>query len=98
MRYDTPIFFQHIVPGEYNAKTGNYGEDKTNEVKRCASVTDTGAGTLTLVYGTMKQGSFTIRLQRPYKEPFNNIRIGEKVYRVDLSRKAKSFVVSEVQG
>ena len=97
MRYDIPIFFQRIEPGEYDTTTGNYGEDKTNEVKRFASVTDTGADTIILVYGTLKQGSFTIRLQRPYKEPFNNIRIGEKVYRVDKARKAKSFVVSEVQ-
>lgn len=97
MRYDTPIFFRRIVPGEYNATTGNYGEDTTTEEKRYASVTDTGASVLNLVYGAIKQGCLTIRLQRPYFEPFDNIRIGEKIYNVDFARRGKSFVVSEVQ-
>ena len=97
MRYDKPIFFRSVEPGEYNANTGNYGDDIITEKKRYASVTDTGAKTLGLVYGTIKQGSLTIRLQRPYKEPFNNIRVGEKIYRVDFERHLKNFVVSEVQ-
>lgn len=96
MRYDTPIFFQRIQPGAYNAITGNYGEDTTSEAKQYASVTDTGTETLHLIYGSIKQGSLTVRLQRPYTEPFDSIRIGEKVYKVDLARKSKSFVVSEV--
>ena len=97
MRYVTPVYFQHVTAGAYNTDTGNYGEDKLREEKRYASVTDTGADTLTLVYGAIKQGSLTIRLQRPYKEPFNNIRVGEKIYRVDQERHQKAFVVSEVQ-
>ena len=97
MRYDTPIFFQRIEQGEYNASTGDYAESKIAEVKQYASVTDTGTNTLKLVYGTIKQGSLTIRLQRAYNAPFNKIRVGGKVYRVDFSRKAKNFVVSEVQ-
>ena len=97
MRYETPIFFRCVKPGEYNANTGNYGDDIITEEKRYASVTDTGAQTLGLVYGTIKQGSLTIRLQRPYKEPFSDIRVGEKIYRVDFERHLKNFVVSEVQ-
>lgn len=100
MRFDTPIYFQRIVPGEYDASTGDYGEDVTKEVQRWASVTSSGAETLNLVYGELKQGSLTIRLQSHYTEPFDQIRIGEKVYRVDMTRKLRSkqtFVVSEVQ-
>lgn len=97
MRYDKPIFFQRITPGEYNAITGNYGEDTLVEEKRYASVTDTGTQMLIFVYGSIKQGSLTIRLQRPYTVPFDNIRVDDKVYRVDLERHQKNFIVSEVQ-
>ena len=100
MRFDTPIYFERIQPGEYDASTGNYGEDTTNEEMRNAAVTDTGTDTMTLVYGSLKQGSKTIRLQNHYTEPFDSIRIGKKHYRVDRERKLRVkhiFVVSEVQ-
>lgn len=96
MRYITPVYFQSIQAGEYDPNRGNYGADTITEVLRRASVTDTGTDTLKLIYGSIKQGSKTIRLQRPYKEPFDRIRIGDKLYHVDFGRLA-AFVVSEVQ-
>lgn len=95
MRYNIPIYFQRVT-SEYNASTGNY-VDEVAESKRYAAVTDSGANTLKLVYGGLKQGSKTVLLQRPYLPPFDHIRIGEKTYNVDFSRKKKTFVVSEVQ-
>ena len=100
MRFDTPIYFQHITPGKYDASTGNHGEDTIAEVMCLASVTDSSTETLTLVYGGIKQGSLTIRLQNRYSKPFDRIRIGDKCYRVDLERRLRikhTFVVSEVQ-
>ncbi len=100
MRFDTPIYFERIQPGEYDASTGNYGENTVAEEKRNAAVTDTGTQTMTLVYGALKQGSKTIRLQNHYTQPFNRIRIGETHYKVDRERKLRVkhiFVVSEVQ-
>lgn len=97
MRFDTPIYFQRITAGKLNTETHNYDDDVIVEVKRYADVTDSGVDTLNLVYGEIKQGSKTVRLQRAYKEPFDRIRIGDKTYRVDLARRGKSFVVSEVQ-
>lgn len=100
MRFDTPIYFERIQHGEYDASTGNYGEDNTEKEMRLAAVTDTGTETMTLVYGSLKQGSKTIRLQNHYTKPFDSIRIGEKQYRVDRERKLRVkhiFVVSEVQ-
>ena len=100
MRYDTPIYFQTIKKGEYDPDTGNYAEDTVAEDKVFASVTDSRAETLNLVYGELKQGCFTIRLQNIYRKPFSYIRIGEKRYRVDFGRKLRLkhiFVVSEVQ-
>lgn len=104
MRFDTPIYFQRKRKGEYNAADGNYSPVQPEEVKRYAAVTDTGTDTLMLVYGALKQGSKTIRLQMPYTKPFDQIRIGDgeqaKCYRVDRERRLKwkhTFIVSEVQ-
>lgn len=97
MRFDTPVFFQRITEGEFDAETHNYGDDAIVEEKRYASVTDSGVDTLNLVYGEIKQGSLTIRLQRAYEKPFDRIRIGTKTYRADFSRWKKAFVLSEVQ-
>ena len=97
MRFDTPIYFQRIQAGKLNTETHNYDDDVIVEVKRYANVTDSGVDTLNLVYGEIKQGSKTVRIQRAYKEHFDRIRIGDKTYRVDLARRGKSFVVSEVQ-
>lgn len=100
MRFDTPIYFERIQPGEYDASTGDYGEDTPTEEMRYAAVTDTGTDTMTLVYGSLKQGSKTVRLQNHYTQPFDSIRIGEKHYRVDRERKLRvkqTFIVSEVQ-
>ena len=100
MRYDTPIYFQRITPGEYEADTGNYADDTVEETPRYASVMNTGEDTLRLVYDGPKQGSLTIQLQNHYPEPFDRIRVGEKVYSVDFSRLLRTkhtFVVSEVQ-
>lgn len=101
MRFDTPVYFQRIVAGKYNADTGNYDDDTVSEVMHYASVTNTGTETLKIAYGEIKQGSLTIRVQNRLKEPFDRIRIGNKIYRVDMSRQLltkHTFVVSEVQG
>ena len=100
MRYDTPVYFQQVTTGEYDPKTGNYGDDIIKETLRYASVMNTGEEKLKLVYDGPKQGSLTIQIQNHYTEPFDRIRVGEKIYRVDDSRKLRTkhtFVVSEVQ-
>lgn len=99
MRFDTPVFFQRITPGKYDASTGNYGEDTIEEEMRYASVTDTGIETLNIVYGELKQGSKTVRLQNIYDKPYDRLRIGDKVYRVDRARALRlkyTLVCSEV--
>ena len=100
MRYDTPVYFQKIASGEYDPSTGNYGDDTVEETLRYASVMNTGEEKLRQVYDGPKQGNLTIQLQTHYTDPFDRIRVGEKVYKVDFSRKLRmkhTFVVSEVQ-
>lgn len=100
MRFDTPIYFQHIEKGEYNAKTGDYEPNNITEVKLYADVTDAKNEALTLIYGKVRQGAKVVRLLRPYAFAMlsDRIRIGDKIYIVDFSRRDKVFYVSEVQG
>ena len=100
MRFDTPIYFQSVIPGEYDASTGNYKEDTITEDKKLASVTDSKTELVNLIYGDIKQGCLTVRLQTHYEKPFSRIRIDDVLYSVDYSRKLRKmqvFVVSEVQ-
>lgn len=100
LRYDTPIYFQRILPGEYDANTGDYADDNVTETMQYASVMDTRTETMRLVYGEIRQGSVTAHVQNHYTEPFDRIRIGDKVYSVDYRRRLRvkeSFVLSEVQ-
>ena len=100
MRFDTPIHFKSIKQGDYDEHTGNNGNDNITEVKKYASVTDCGVDTIKLIYGTIKQGSLIVKIQDSYKEPFDFIRIGDKDYKVDMSRKLRTkqvFIVSEKQ-
>ena len=97
MRYDKPVFFQKVEAGAYDPNSGNYGADVVTETKQYASVTDATTAQLSLIYGGIKQGSLVIRLQRAYKVPFDRIRVGDKLYKVDFERHLKTFVASEVQ-
>nr|DAQ09572.1 MAG TPA: head closure knob [Caudoviricetes sp.] len=100
MRYDTMIYFQKLTQGEYDQETGDYKDDSVSEDQKQASVMDTTTQMMQVVYGMIKQGSLTLQLQNHYDHPFDQIRIGNKIYKVDYSRKLRTkqtFIVSEVQ-
>lgn len=100
MRYDTPIFFQRVDQGGYDAATGNYGPQTTLETQRMASVYDTSATMMQLIYGRVREGSVTAHIQNHYDQAFDRIRIGEKIYKVEKVRRLRNkqtFVLTEVQ-
>ena len=100
MRYDTPIYFQSVKAGEYDRTTGNYSSDTVTEVKRYASIQNTGMEAAQLVYGDVNTRSVTISLQTPYKKPFDRIRIGTKLYKADNTAEhitKQTFIVSEAR-
>ena len=100
MRYDTPVYLQYVIPGEYNAQTGNYEPDTITETKIYADVTSSGTETLKLIYGELRQDSLTIRLQNQFVTDNVRIRVGDKIYRIDFSRclrTKQTLVVSVVQ-
>lgn len=100
MRFDKPIFFVKRTEGAFDPTSGNHFPDTFAETKRFASVTDSGVEVIKLVYGDIRQGVKTIRLQAPYTVEYDFIRIGSKTYHVDFSRTFRLkqvLVVSEVQ-
>ena len=100
MRYDEEVYFQKVTSGAYNYESGNYDADTVTEFERAASVSNTTVETMRLVYGEIRQGSKTIQLQNLVIEPFDRVRIGEKIYTVDhrkQHRLKETIVLSEVQ-
>lgn len=100
MRYDMPIFFQKVTQGAYNANTGDYEADTIEETKRYASIHSCDIETLRLIYGEIKQGVLKVQLQNHYDEPFDRIRIGDTLYKVDGQKKLRVkhvLIVSEIQ-
>ncbi len=101
MRYDTEIYFCREPEGIYNSETGDWEDGEAEQVKDYASVTETGTEALSLIYGDIRQGSLTVRIQNHYDEPFDYIRIGSRKYHVDKDRRLRekeTFIVSEVTG
>ena len=100
MRFDKPVFFETVKPGTYDKSTGDYADETIEAVKLYADITNAGANTLKLIYGTIKQGVLVIRIKGHHKQPFDQIRIDGKLYRVDFERKLPDkhvFIASEVQ-
>lgn len=100
MRYDTKIELVRLDPGEFNPETGNYDGATETKTSRYASVMDTRAEMVKLVYGSLKQGSLTIHIQNHTDIVFDQIEVRGRRYKVDFRRRLRtkeSFIVSEVQ-
>lgn len=91
MRCDTQIYFvtdgmRELVTDPTSENYGGYTESAATAVGRLADVTDTQATTQQLVYGKLREGSVTVRLNGHHLEPFDHIRIGSVLYDVDAKR------------
>lgn len=91
MRCDTQIYFvtdggRELVTDPASENYGGYTESAATAVGRLADVTDTQATTQQLVYGKLREGSVTVRLNGHHLEPFDHIRIGSVLYDVDAKR------------
>ena len=64
-----------------------------------ASVMDTRAEIMQIVYGGIHSAMVAVQLQNHYQKPFDRIRIGNANYKVDYTRKLRvkqTFILSEV--
>lgn len=99
MRFDKLVFFQR-VNAVYDKSTGDYVETVENVKARRASVTQTGADMLAVVYGQTPQESLTIRVQNPVGVAFDYIQYAGRRYKVDKRvtlRMKEAYIVTEVK-
>ena len=99
MRFATQVYF-YTENTNYNAQTGDYDRLEVSEVPRRASVNQTETAMIRMVYDSIPQESLTVRLQNKYEKPFDYIRIGEKLYKVDKKidlYTKQALIISEVQ-
>lgn len=102
MRFDKIIYLVREKQKKYDPKTGNYEKVEPTKVPKMASVVDTTEKTMMLVYGELRQKSYTITLQIKNNEPISYIEMDDVKYAIDHVRMPKLgqrqiFVVSEVQ-
>lgn len=98
MRYDKEVTFRLKSDGEYDNSTGNYGEGDDILASRLASVMDTKADTVRMVYGHLEKRSLTVSLPQHYDAEFTDILIDGTPYQVDARRRLRDkdvFIVSE---
>ena len=98
MRYDKKIYFVKQGKDVYDYDTGNYiaGEPVKEEV--WANVSDMGTQRQTLIFGALKQGALTIRIQNKHEQPFDYIEVDGQPYSVASTRTFRhdqAFEVSE---
>ena len=98
MRYATPVYFVKETEPVYDYETGDYVDGEPIKHEAWANVSDTGTERMQLIYGGLKQGAVTVRIRNKYEKDFDYILIGDKKYRVDLSksfRNDQAFHLSE---
>lgn len=98
MRYDKRIYFVKEGEGEYDYSTGNYVTTESIKHEVWANVSDMGTQRQTLIFGALKQGALTIRIQNKYEQPFDYIEVDGQPYNVASTRTFRhdqAFEVSE---
>lgn len=99
MRCDKEIYFRRKIAGEYDARSGNYSAGTATLTPALADVTDTKEKDFVLLYGGIRQGAYTVRLNTHYDGVFDDILMDNKAYHVDARRRLRTkdiFFVSEV--
>lgn len=83
MRYNTPIYFIKYGKSEYDYDTGDYIEGEPTITCRNANVTETSDDNIAIEPGKVPEANVIIRLQHKFTEPYDVIKIGEKLYQTN---------------
>ena len=86
MRYDQRIYFVKEGEDEFDYATGDTIVTGSIKDEACANVSDTGTERMQLIYGALKQGAVTVRIQGKYEETFDYVEVENKKYNVDAFR------------
>lgn len=96
MRMDTKIYFVTESEPTYDPSTGDYISGVPIKEPMWANVSDTGTTRMTLLYGSIKRGAKTVRLNNSYTKPFDYIEIDGKLYSDTLGKRGQNKTVYEV--
>ena len=86
MRYSTPVYFVKQGEDVYDYDTGNYAPGQLIRDEVWANVSDMGTQRQTLIFGAIKQGALTVRIQNKVDQPFDYIEIDGQPYNVVSTR------------
>ena len=96
MRYDKRIYFvRETGLEEYDVETGDFIESEPIRTGAWANVSDMGEERIQAIFGRLKQGSITIKVQGVYNDPFDYIEIGGKEYDVALTKRTRLMTIYE---
>lgn len=96
MRMDTKVYFVTESKPVYDPATGDYISGEPIKEPMWANVSDTGTTRMTLLYGSIKRGAKTIRLNNSYNKKFDYIEIDGKTYSDTLGKRGQNKTVYEV--
>ena len=96
MRYDKRIYFVKEGEDVYDYTTGNHIPGEAIKTEAWANISDMGTERQTLIFGGLKQGALTVRIQGKYEKPFDYIEHDGKTHKVENARTFRNDQVFEV--
>lgn len=99
MRYDKRVYFVKETKSTRNPD-GTWTKPTLIKEPRWANVSDQGTERMNLLYGGLRQGALTVRIQNGYNQPFDYMEVDGRRYNVDhrkTFRRDAAFEVSERQ-
>jgi hypothetical protein len=98
MRYDRKVWFVNESESVYDEATGDYTDPVVERIFRLANITTTGEQSMVMLYGKIRQGAYTVRVQNGLEAPYQHIEvdsIGNK-YLVDSKKQLRNDLVLKV--
>ena len=96
MRYDKQIMLVTNGTDIFNPTTGDYETTDPTYTNKWANVTDMSQDTQTFLFGGLKEGAYTVRLQGHVMQKFDHIRMDGKDYNIRSQRVLRRFTVLKV--
>lgn len=88
MRFDKRIHFITESPGGYNPVTGEYDEKTETVVTKPCNLSPLGITRTNEQFGQIDKKITVARLQHPYKDQFDFIRLGKSTQKYDIKRQS----------
>lgn len=82
MRYDKRIIFVRELEEGFNPSTGNHEEGELIKTTLPCNISSLGVDRSAQLFGEIDTSVIVVRVQRPFKNPFDYALIDEKEYRV----------------